>query len=468
MYIYLLLLFFFVGLIVCYKVFDKDIMSPAVIYFFVYLASILCTIYNINKWGVNLSLKTFLILSLGAIEFAIVSYLVFQKFKNEKSSDQNKKSIKIKEIKVDNWKIYLILLYSVVAIIALIYNIHLIAEKFGNPESIKETLSIYKDNASYKNNASLSQITSLLIKPLFAFAYINLFIFINNIIASKKNVKIRIKNNILYLLPVLAYIIQNLINSYRSGILNLGVAAFIMYGIIWSFKNNWSKKIPLKSLVYILVIGVVGLLAFYLVGMLIGRRINSGFIDYITMYCGGSIQLFDMYIKEPVEKASIIGYETFFGFIINLHKFFHINIGIVPTGHLEWRFANGYNVGNVYTSFRRWYQDFGYAGIIVLQSLLAAFYTWSYYMIKRMQYNRHRTNICIIYYSYFCYSLFTHFIDSTFYSFTFRLAFISQFIVFLIVYIFELILRVTYSEGAINIKLFNYKKSIRIKKNKTS
>lgn len=438
MYIYFLLVFFLIGVIISFKLFSKDFVAPITIYFFTYFISVLCASFNINKWGINISLQAFLILVLGSIEFFVISYIIYKMYGNYQKGKKSKvKRSSITEIKIEKYKLILLLLYGITTIVLLTINVKEIAFQFGEPTSIKEMLSIYRYNVSYHTNARLERFTSLLIKPLFAIAYINLFVFINNFIASNKSKFIKLKENTIYLLPVVIYLIYNILVSSRLSIITIVIAGFIMSVIIWNYKHNWTKKISYKTIFYIFCVGIVGLILFYFTGTLIGRNIKTNFFDYITMYCGGSIQLFDMYLKNPIAKSAIFGYETFFGFVVNLNDYFNVNVGVIPTGHLEWRYSNGYNVGNVYTAFRRWYQDFGYLGIFVLQFIFACFYNLIYYKFHNLNYDKDKTKILIIYYSYFCYSLFTHCIDSTFYSFTFRLSFITQFIVFMMVYFFE-------------------------------
>ena len=37
---------------------------------------------------------------------------------------------------------------------------------------------------------------------------------------------------------------------------------------------------------------------------LVGRQNDSNIVDYISMYVGGSIQLFDIYLKHPNEAMN--------------------------------------------------------------------------------------------------------------------------------------------------------------------
>ncbi|MTV44646.1 oligosaccharide repeat unit polymerase, partial [Streptococcus pneumoniae] len=90
------------------------------------------------------------------------------------------------------------------------------------------------------------------------------------------------------------------------------------------------------------------------------------FISYITRYMGGSIQLFDLFVIDPIRRNKELGAETFSGIYEMLAKLgFDNNI----IKGLEWRVSpNYYSLGNVYTAIRRYYSDFGVIGIVICQS----------------------------------------------------------------------------------------------------
>ena len=89
--------------------------------------------------------------------------------------------------------------------------------------------------------------------------------------------------------------------------------------------------------------------------------------EYITEYIGGSIQLLDEYMNEDSLLIDNGRVETFPGIVQSLQKIgFMKNINAKK--QLEFRHViNNMYLGNVYTSLRRVYNDYGYVGIILIQ-----------------------------------------------------------------------------------------------------
>ena len=152
---------------------------------------------------------------------------------------------------------------------------------------------------------------------------------------------------------------------------------------IFTINNYYSNKngtLLGKNLIKIAIIMLIVLYLFSFTRTLVGRTSKDNFIDYISRYFGGSIQLFDMYLENPTPKSNIWGKETFFG----INKFLS-QIGVINanyTLHLEFRSSNGVSLGNVYTSFRRMIQDFGVSGLIILNFLFGIIMTCYYNFIK--------------------------------------------------------------------------------------
>ena len=443
MLIYVMLVLFFLITILVYIKAKGDILQPSVIFSAMYTFSILCAALNKDYWGINLSLKTFFIIVLGGLEFIIISFLIdyYYKRKNEnKKIELSQREVsQTRVIKIEKWKIALIIIYSIIVIILLILNVLSIASEFGEFSNFSEALTIFRQNTSYESNTSLSRIVSLLLKPLLAAAYICLFVYIKNIIYKEGKMIKKIFTESIYLLPVLAFIIQSLAQSNRGSILRIAIAGFVMFVIVWYQKENWKRKISFKAILILVLVACIGLTMFYFSATLVGRKISKNLIQYVTMYCGGSIQCLDLYIEDPVEKSSIFGYETFTYLIRNLQDYAGLELEEVPTTHLEWRRSNGVLVGNVYTSYRRWIQDFGYIGMILLQAGVAIFYNVYY---NKMKYSKNKSStvndLALLTYAYLAYPLFIHSIDSIFYLNVFRVYFITQTITLILGYIFLL------------------------------
>lgn len=440
MYIYILLAIFIVFLIASYIMFKKDIIQPAVMFCISFVVSIASAVVNIKNWSMELRTNTFLVILLGGIEFLIVSYLIFRYYnkKNEKKETINSKEefADDKGINIQKWKVILIIIYDIIVVIALILSVLQIASQFGEYNSFSQALTLFRKNTTYSANATLPKMLSLAKKPVFAFAYIMLYFGIYNLIYKKEPKKEKIINTLLYFMPAFFYIINTLIQSRRGAIINIVLAGTIMFLILWYKKNNYKVMLKLKTILIIVVICVIGLMLFYLSAKMIGRKTNFNMIEYITMYCGGSIDGLDLYLNDPkVKEPVFFGEETFQGFIRFLYDYNFIKLKKAPTMSLEWRYANGVMVGNVYTAYRRWIHDFGYVGMFIFQLISAVIYNVAYNKFK--YYNKKRNmifDICLILYAYIMDTLLLISIEGILFINTIKLSFVTQVIVLIVVY----------------------------------
>lgn len=74
--------------------------------------------------------------------------------------------------------------------------------------------------------------------------------------------------------------------------------------------------------------------------------------------------------------TDIIGKETFYSLVQLMSK---LHITDIPLYSVHLEFRPGVYDGNVYTGFRSYIHDFGYAGLIVLPVLFSVCANWLYY-----------------------------------------------------------------------------------------
>lgn len=450
---WVLFIYFLLTFIGVYFYYKKDIVYPTVIFFGVYALSSLCALYNSYVWKTNISWNTVLVLIIGSIIFFLVSLtidIIDKKIHKGKKKDKEKEEYQYKIYAIEKWKIIVVTVYSILSIALLIYYVYKIAYQFsGNCNSFKEILNVYRNNTAYNTNASLPKFMSIFMKINFATCYVSMFVLINNILFDTANIKEKVKRNIYLILPVLAYFIQSWVSSNRLAMITTIIAGVIFTIITWYRKEKWKKTITTKNLLVLGMFGILTLLLFYYSATLVGRKIGRKPIDYLSMYIGGSFECLDLYLKDPVEKSNIVGYETFYGFIKNLNEYLKVDVGKIPTGQLEWRYINQNTimVGNVYTAYRRWIQDFGYGGAVILQIIMALIYILLYKYLKTRNTSNTKDDLLLILYAYISYSLFTHSIDSTFYSFTFRVFFATQVVLLIFMYYFLICFNFKYKIG---------------------
>lgn len=452
MLIYILLILFVAMLVLSYRVFNREIVNPSVIFCFMYTLSILSAIYNISAWNIDLVWKTFFILFLGGVEFILISYIIKKKFEKKYADiEENKKKDTVNFV-LNKYIMILLSVFSIVVIGILVFNIYKIASQFGAYNNFTEAQRLFKSHTSYSNDASLPSYLPRLLKILELSSYICLYSFLYNVInSSEKKLSRIILKNIYYIVPVIFYIASEFISSSRITTIQLGCAGIVMGLIIWHSKYEWKKHIEFKFIGKMILIGVVCLVAFYYSAALIGRENSKGMLDYITLYAGGSIECLNQYVKEPITQSQTKGSETFILLMRGLNKYgvTHFNLLDSQTPHLEFRYYNDNMIGNVYTAYRRWYNDFGVIGIAVLNGFMAFVFNTLYYLFKYRRLKKYNHLVMIIF-GYISYAIFLHPVDSYFYTTVFQITFGTNLILFTILYILFFVIKYDKENKKIN------------------
>ena len=438
---------FILLLILCYFGFKKEIINPPVIFCATYTFSILCACLNMKRWNINLSYKTFWILVIGAIEFVLVSFIIQKLIKNKEENkyhedekkDEKKDAIRcIEEHKISNRKLYIFLIgisiYNLIIVALLICNIYKISNSFEPIHSMSQMLHVFRAHTSYAHDAALPGYITLLMKPIVASAYIFSFIFFERFFNDEKN---KLKNNIVFLIPSLLWMITCYVQLYREGIIIYLLNIFTMSVLVWALKHEWKRKIKIVSLLKMGMGLAIGLILFYYSAAWVGRENYKGMFEYITFYCGGSIECFNRYIDNPVEIQVVRGEETFYNLISNLDSMGITNFNIRGrlTGHLEFRHENEVMIGNVYTAYRRWLHDFGIFGMFLLNAIVAIVVNTIYSMLRYHRFKSKKIkDITAILFSYISYVIYMHPIGDYFYFEIFSRAIITVIVTIIIMY----------------------------------
>ena len=207
-----------------------------------------------------------------------------------------------------------------------------------------------------------------------------MFVFMNNVFAScKKN---RIIRNMEYLIPAFLFVAMSILKGNRVDIMQLAVMAVFLYYMFLHRKVGWNKHISGKMLRKLLAIFIVGITIFYYMKDLVGRVSSLNFFTYVTQYIGGSIQLLDQYVKEPIQSNTVPLGETLTGLITGFRKLGLTTVTLRK--QLEFRYTpTGIYLGNVYTALRRYYNDAGWIGVVVFPAILSFFMSAFYRKIRQ-------------------------------------------------------------------------------------
>lgn len=385
----------------------RDLFAPSVIICISYIISILCAIVNIKVWRINLHTNTFWIITMGTIIFICINIII--SYIMEAKNDIYKVKNNLKFIDVQYFKILLVCIFQIIVAFLYFKSVKNISSQYGTFNDFSSMMTVYRMNTSYGTEEGVSTILNQFVKVSNACAIVFLYVFINNIIQKCKQ-----KKNLLNIIPVIIYSIQGILTGGRFSLLILVCTAVIIYNVLWHRKNGWNRQLGLKFLCKGIIILVIVFIGFYFLKSIVGRTSKIDIITYISSYVGGSIQLFDMYLQDPVPKSNIWGKETFYAINNFLREMGLLNI-IEYIPHLEFRASNGIMIGNVYTAYRRYIQDFGVQGMIILQSIFALIYSLFYEKIK-IKFTKKKLDYSLLVYSSISFPLFMHSINDCFFS----------------------------------------------------
>lgn len=416
----LLLIIFLILIFVTYVLFDYDVMAPPFLFCSMYFFSILCAFLNRVRWGIELSNEAFYIYLLGAIIFIGVGLLCKVALTNKR--DVTEKTI-IKRININP---VITILLTIVCMITLYLWIKNVKDIAGPSTSFSNMMEKYRGKTSYSFEEAMPGYVQQLSKIVLASAYIYGFTIVNNCMA--KNMK---KVDLLNIIPILLYILLSLYDSNRLNLLQLIATIAIYFGILWNLKNSTANG-SIKFIFKLMLVFFLVLISFYGIRLVVGRTIskNINFIDYITVYAGGPVKLFDMFVRDPVHHTDLWGKETFISLYNSLRKFDpDIPKYLV---HKEFRMYNGIDLGNVYSAYREWYADFGMSGVVILQIIFATFFNTFYFKLKSIgAYNK---KFLLIIYGYMASAILLHPIDDKFFTTAVSMGFIIILIVFYVIY----------------------------------
>lgn len=378
---------------------NNDIMFPGCIICIVWIFGELCVIYNIDYWNVAISGKTTLIylstISVFVVMCFLGDYLGRRGFRGFNVKQDNVKLT----TEISRRYVTLFTVFNFIAMLSVVVSVW----KTAGISSMRDSNAYAIAMSQYRGSEeSLPGMVKQLYKIMKCDSYIFMYLFC----IRKKD-----RKSVLYLFPGILFCIASLSTGSRTDLLHFFIAMLVVVYISTQEKRNWSAKPNFKYIIGCIMAVGLFLLFFNYVKTFVGRLNGSDPLRYITSYAGGSIQLFDMYLKNPTSKSEQFGQLSLYSFWQNMEK---LRLATWKPCGLEFRVSNGHLIGNLYTSIRRYYQDFGLLGNYILQSIFAIFYSFWYRRIKKS--NGSENGFSIIMYSMMISPLFLHAIDDTFFS----------------------------------------------------
>ena len=412
---FLLAILILVFLLVLYL--DKDFFSPSAMICESYILAVLCAIYNVDYWKIDLSYKTMYVILCGVLSFVVTSFFIMHT-KIKTSQDNNKLKNENYNDKFNKLIFNILVFIQIITAFLYLYYVSRAVGGLKNFLNFEEMMSTYRESTYDDVNllgipSYVKQLVNIS-KVMASLSAFNIIIILLKRKKSKKNKESNEKDKIYisYIISIAAYIITCLFSAGRYGMIIYFLSLILMWNLLSNMIFNNIKNIKISKVLKISLIIAILMISFSKLRYYVGRKNDADFMNYITTYFGGSIENFDLYLKNSTSTSNVFGQRTF----ATIHRYlYQLGIENYYQPHSEFmRSVNGISTGNVYTGFRNYYADFRMIGVIILSALQAIIWTSIYKKIKKeSSYNK--INLRLILYCIFASGLFLHSYGDYFY-----------------------------------------------------
>lgn len=420
MLLYLLLFSIIFLWMIAYILNKKDVLSPPNTICFSFIIAILFGICNIKTWNFYMGERTFWVVIIGIISFFIGYFFIYYymelKYKNMYITNVNNGVI------IKNIKLYLFIFIECITFFLIYHTINSIpGESLGEKILISRVSSLNSEQA----------VDEYMINPMVYFLY--WFCYSGTIIIIYKCIVDYIFNGIIekkFFIVFLLMILMTLLLGTRGNIIYLCIVAVVMGYMLWLKKYKWKKRLSKKFFIKGIIITFLVVFLFATIGLIvIGREeqltefsndLLENVFFQLSIYIGAPLKLLDLYLYTDYgvdENFPVPGYATFGQF----YRFIGRRLGFdnwseVNVLSTEFRIDNTVMLGNVYTMFMRYIEDFGLFGLFILCLIMGIFFAYMYEKIKYNKFNRKNINMHLIIYAYLFKALVLAFFSEAFYN----------------------------------------------------
>lgn len=441
MLIYLLLVLLLLLVFIAYILSKKDILSPPNIFAGGFIISILFAIPNLEKWNFDMGERTFWVVFLGILAFNIGFFLIYYIYINIKN--KNKYLLTINNcnlITIKTTKIICFLIIELITIYLIYSELNRIGAAFGAGDTLTDKILAYRINTTFRGEEEAAMASY--VGSLYSFCSMStnilIYIVINNYFVNKSI-------NKLYLISILLTVMASFLFGNRGIFVSFLLYTIMMVYIFKLRSCKWKYNIEYKSICKLILGLVIFLMAFPTIGLVIVGRASdevnlfssetfSAIMDGLGVYIGAPLKLLDLFLYDNFEDtlALPIGYATFIQFYKWLSKNLEIPSWNITQFGLEFREDNFSFLGNVYTTFRPFFTDFGYLGVIILSLILGLILGVLYYYLKHTykMFSIKNIDYILVLYSLITSKLLLSFFSDKIYEFIFTIGFIKMLILF--------------------------------------
>lgn len=406
-----LVLFLIAIFIISYIKINSDVLHPANLLLVGFIIAAICNFIIMMQVHGDITAFTLFLVLMFVVLFVFLSNVGFRYSKLNIEYDTNEFNF----INVKYWKVYVVIIFQIIAICCFIFKFK---EMLGSIDSA--TLAKYRMSVLYSSDKKYAMPSWIMTfcNISYIYAYLSLYILINNFCSKIKDKKL----NVLLIISVVLSLSVPLIGSSRFDDITLCLYGLALFMFFEMRKSNTVKK----SLLISVALVIIAFIGFKTLGIIIGRSNQKLAFVY---YFGGGISLFDSYIRNSFELPNgHFGLLTFNNVYKLLNKLHVINFNY--NVQVPFRGINGTSIGNVYSCLLSYYRDFGSWGIAILSSVFGFLFGLAYKFVCHIKCQK--ISLPIIAYFYLSYVLvlspYSEFISTTLFSAGF---YVNMFLIYL-------------------------------------
>lgn len=243
-------------------------------------------------------------------------------------------------------------------------------------------------------------------------------LWVSSLFVTNKNLNKKLQLKWLLVAHLSIIFIDGMLSGSKAPILNM-VLFFGIFFVYNYYSNNGSYKISKNFFIRISLIVILLAISFRSLSLLIGRAVEDvKNIDLLAEYCGAEIKNFDIFMHQShTVKGKRWGENTFYGFYKDIDPNFYKANG-------EFQLVGNYSLGNVYTQFRPFYEDFGMIGVFVMCAFMALLSMFLYSKASNSLVSPLWPNVFLFIYTSVAMSIFMAFFSSKFTEIVCRLGWI--------------------------------------------
>ena len=398
---------------VCVYFSRRILLTPQFVYVGGFIPQAIFSLYFVKEWEIDLCAETMFVLIGGTTLFVVASILfdrLFSRIMKDPTgitAEGQQNSIASTPIYIERWKILLLLAVQVIGLsVFIVYGV-------GNLSgaTIEDKILVFNNTNKFGDVEDAIRFPFWVSVPraisMFS-CYVTGYILLHSIIFKYKQKKVLLSLT----LPI--GVLSVLATGGRIRIIGIIVSLVVQAYFMWGESIHWKKRISLRLIFKILLIGVIILVLFQWTLQFIGRSDNRSFLSYLGLYICAPLRNLDVFVRTHDFGCEISKGETLHVLLNDIGRTFGIP-GLLHQYDLPSLRIHGTSFGNVYTLYYHYLHDGGHIAVILFV-ILEAFLTQILFHSAMRQAHRSRINVRLIVYSYILNSVFLGFFMERFYA----------------------------------------------------